>query len=433
MLSDLPPELSSRILTFCYAKDLASFSQVSTQTYNLVYATEGQHIWRSVFLNTFDDPRRATEPRLDFDWKKELQRRTTARSIASSSTNSEDAEQALNVFIDVVNEALPVTAADEDSKNIPWLDNLLLESRFLDTFDLSLTRLHALVNLSHEETGESNEERELVLRDRRTNSRFYVYDLQNYHIENGWAPFITGSSTANWVHINHLIHVVLMNLREIPALWGRRPPLGLEASRAYSAPGLGHSKVEDWAGVEGLWRRYVCFMDYRDLYGTFQSFNYSNIAGGPRSPKFFQDKRFREATRLIEVKLHLITRDQLKLPNLLAPDSESSSSSSKPSRPTLYFIGTSRGSSGNEATIEGSVSVGKDGCVRWHFIDTIQATMYDGVTQWCSKGVQIGNIGSAAGVVGNWTTSVHDQGDPVGPFWLWKVEEDSAPSLVDFT
>ncbi|KAK1226407.1 hypothetical protein PQX77_010618 [Marasmius sp. AFHP31] len=445
-LSCLPPELSSRILSICNAKDLASFSQASVQTHDLIYSTEDQCIWRSVFLNTFDDPRRAVHPRLDFDWKKELQRRTTAQSIAFSSSNPEGAEQALKVFIDVVNEALPATA-DEDSENISWLDNLLLQSKFLDTFDAPLSHLHALVNISHEETAEFSEERELLLRDRRTNSRFFVYDLQNYRSETGYAPF-TGGSTTNWVHINHLIHVVLMNLREVPTLWGRRPPLGLEATRAYSAPGLRDAMTEDWAGVEGLWRSRNLHLPYFS-----PAFNNSTIGGGPRSRTFFQDTRFREATRLIEVKLHLVARNQLKVPQHLAPESSesSSSSSSTSSRPTLYFTGTSRGNSGNEATIEGSVSIGKDGCVRWHFvstvctlpflrwnrlrskIDLIQATMYDGVTQWCSQGVQIGNIGSAAGVVGNWTTSLHEEDDPVGPFWLWKVEEDSAPSLVDFT
>ncbi|KZP32391.1 hypothetical protein FIBSPDRAFT_848798 [Athelia psychrophila] len=50
--------------------------------------------------------------------------------------------------------------------------------------------------------------------------------------------------------------------------------------------------------------------------------------------------------------------------------------------------------------------------------------MVDGQSQWSSEGLQLGNAGSAAGVVGSWTGAQHDHGDPVGPFWLWKVADD---------
>lgn len=41
-----------------------------------------------------------------------------------------------------------------------------------------------------------------------------------------------------------------MNLRDLPGIWvNTRPPVGLEATRAYSAPGPRSPK--DWAGVEG--------------------------------------------------------------------------------------------------------------------------------------------------------------------------------------
>jgi hypothetical protein len=127
----------------------------------------------------------------------------------------------------------------------------------------------------------------------------------------------------NWVHVEAMVNVIALNLRDLPDLWRHnRPPTGFEAVRAYSAPGtarlappevavadakrekegegeegegtaLGKGKgkgkgkgswefdsgVErlgrderdrprDWAGVAGRWKRFVCFMDYRDLYGT---------------------------------------------------------------------------------------------------------------------------------------------------------------------
>jgi len=75
--------------------------------------------------------------------------------------------------------------------------------------------------------------------------------------------------------------------------------------------------------------------------------------------------------------------------------------------------------------VNGSVNMGDDGVVRWRF-----ASIYDGHTQWSSEGIQLGCVGSAAGVIGSWTAAMHDHGDPVGPFWLWKVSDDH-PSHVN--
>ena len=93
--------------------------------------------------------------------------------------------------------------------------------------------------------------------------------------------------------------------------------------------------------------------------------------------------------------------------------------------------------------------MGADGIPRWRFF-----TMSDGSPRWTSEGVQHGQVGSAAGIVGAWTTNTHHRGDPAGPFWMWKVagapeqahdidvipdpdrkkeEEDSRGRLFDFT
>jgi hypothetical protein len=36
--------------------------------------------------------------------------------------------------------------------------------------------------------------------------------------------------------------------------------------------------------------------------------------------------------------------------------------------------------------------------------------MYDGFVQWSSEGIQIGSVGSAAGVIGCWAGATHDHG-----------------------
>ena len=107
----------------------------------------------------------------------------------------------------------------------------------------------------------------------RTASRCFVYDLRKYKEENEWGPFLKNQvGKVSWVHIDHIIKVVTMNLEDIVQLWSRmRPPAGLTAVRPYSAPGTDKTK-KDWAGVEGNWYRYVCFMDYRLVFYPFTLF-----------------------------------------------------------------------------------------------------------------------------------------------------------------
>jgi len=86
------------------------------------------------------------------------------------------------------------------------------------------------------------------------------------------------------------------------------------------------------------------------------------MADGPRHAKFFKDPRFREATRLIEVKLRIVSPDTLKF-------YRASDLTKIPGKvPPLCFVGSSKGVNGNEATVEGYVALGKDGIARWYFV-----------------------------------------------------------------
>jgi len=125
---------------------------------------------------------------------------------------------------------------------------------------------------------EENDDNLEHLRDIRTRSRCLVYDLRNYHVANLWGPYLDGK--VNWTHMDSIINVITSNLREQPSEYIPRPPTGIKAIRPYSAPG--DYTGSDWAGVEGTWRRYVCFMDYRDLF----AFNFSDSHDGPRDPSF---------------------------------------------------------------------------------------------------------------------------------------------------
>jgi len=248
----------------------------------------------------------------------------------------------------------------------------------------------------------------------RTRSRCLVYDIRNYRRETHYGPFLRGGQV-NWVHAETIVNVIQMNLMELPDVWvDTRPPVGLEATRTYSVTGAVDRAPGDWACVEGTWRRFVCFLDYRDIF----NFNFQ----ANRDPSFFDDPNFKEITRLIELKLRLVPSSFIHRFMFIHPRNSSNSSKF----PNLYFAGTFNGINGNEATVNGSVSMGHDGVVKWRF-----AVIYDGHSEWSSEGIQIGNVGSAAGVIGSWTGSIHDHGDPVGPFWLWKVPDGHPSYLTD--
>ncbi|KAJ7293186.1 hypothetical protein C8J57DRAFT_1429070 [Mycena rebaudengoi] len=370
----IPLEVVEHILLFCHPHDVARFSSSCRFGEHLVYHSVDQYFWRQLFLLMFDDPRETLPLRVDtesFDWKFELVRRMKAERAAFVAPESLETA----TFISIVNQALPVFKAYGDpppSRNLEWLGSVLRKSRILDdpspSNDLMLRdRLKAYLALSYNEPTIHNK---LELFNIRTRSRCFVYDLRNYHAGNSWGPYLPDGNV-NWSHVDCIVNVVESNLREQGSAHIPRPPLGLQATRAHSAPGK--YSGEDWAGVEG-----------------------------PRDPSFFDDVDFREATRLIELRLHLITEDKMRSPVF-------------PDYPPVYFSGSSRGALGQEATVQGFVHMGKDCIPRWRF-----TSIHDGHPQWSSEGVQLGNVGSAMGVAGTWTA----------PFWFWKLSDHHNPHAL---
>jgi hypothetical protein len=283
ILSAFPSEVTERTLTFCHPYDVAAFSQTSRMANSLVYrGPKDQYLWRQLFLSyPFDDPRKSTHALIDpnytvnLDWRAELQRRLVAEAVAfGREDQADERKDALETFIYVVQNALPVAAAHErqPSFNLLWVSNVLRESRILDSscqHDERCLRaqLSSYLSLSPQKSYSDAASR-LGLSSIRIKSRCFVYDLRNYRPESMYGPYEPGrEGNINWVHVEDIINVIWMNLLELPLWIDTKPNIGLEATRAYSAPGtaLGSEgrKDEDWAGVEGRWRRYVCFMDYR--------------------------------------------------------------------------------------------------------------------------------------------------------------------------
>ncbi|KAF9506428.1 hypothetical protein BS47DRAFT_433675 [Hydnum rufescens UP504] len=75
----LPTEVSERIIVASEYREVARLSQTCRYLYSLIYQREDDdHIWRSLFLNTFDEPRKHNE---SYDWKLQYTRRIKAAHV----------------------------------------------------------------------------------------------------------------------------------------------------------------------------------------------------------------------------------------------------------------------------------------------------------------------------------------------------------------
>lgn len=266
MIDVLPSETIEYILTLCTPRDVASFAQTCSSAHRLIYQSSDNHLWRQLFLAVpFDDLRLSPDftPESTLDWKSELINRVGAELTLISHSTSEDAiEGALDIVLHTVRQA-PV-GGPKLSANIAWA-NHLLEPHVITTLtqgpsSQTLAQLLAYMGLTQLDPSEPAQ-------DLRIRSKAHVYDLRQYTLESTFGIFrIKGTRVygPNWVHLQYCVNVVVTSVPD-SVLGYILPPRGLEATRAHSAPVTSSHSPRDWAGVEGVWRRYVCFMGYGDL------------------------------------------------------------------------------------------------------------------------------------------------------------------------
>ena len=175
---------------------------------------------------------------------------------------------ALHELTLVARNALPFPSLQSESRDIAWAVNVLSKSGVFDTagpHQQWAAHLWSLLGWRDDALNHDWAKIKAV----RNASRAFVYDLRNYKLQNHYGPFLPSSTRlcyVDWHHIQAMIVVIQNNLLDphLRYLWvDTRPPTGLDAIRAYSAPGSETRDPRDWAGVEGTWRRFVCFMDYR--------------------------------------------------------------------------------------------------------------------------------------------------------------------------
>lgn len=177
--------------------------------------------------------------------------------------------------------------------------------------------------------------------------------------------------------------------------WANRPRKGSESEKSKQ------DEVEgwDWAGVSGIWKRCVCWLDYRELL-------MHNLA-----PERFLEDGIQEACRIIPLTIRITGYSESPIPP---------GSTTRP-LPTIHVEGESIGSDrslDDLRKITGTVSMISDGAIRWEMVSTAAGS---NEPEWSSEAVQIGGSGAAVGFLGMWTGAMHERSDPLGPFWAWKV------------
>jgi hypothetical protein len=304
MFLSLPTELVQHVLCFCTPQAVAAFSQTCRLASTLIYDTEDQHLWREIFLSVpFDNPGDSPDydPCIPIDWKTELQRRIRASSAVAFTAEDlpfspEMGKQVFDAFeslVKVAHSAIPPFHTDPDSPPVPshnmrWLTDVL--ARCAPFYDPE----HSTAFNGHSDHLErllaywSTPLRGVPTGNLHTQSRCFVYDLRKYTLESNWGVYrVAGTEQidetraryiyeTNWEHVKHCVNAVLFGIKHDGTGAFAHPPnptkllcppMGFNSIRAYSAPGSFNRKPEDWAGVEGVWVRYVCFMDYSDLAG----------------------------------------------------------------------------------------------------------------------------------------------------------------------
>ena len=296
MIGTLPTELVQHALIFCGPRGVAAFSQTCRKSHSLVYETEDQFLWRELFLTVpFDDLAESPDrdPEAPGNWKSELQARIRAEKLVTLSydhmrTGDHDSiSNAFNTLTSVLNSTPP-----DGPNNLRWLASTASRSFVFNDYDrfprfLPNTQpLHRLLASSWDLWGLSlsNSGSRGHLH---SDARYFVYNLSKYSAKSNWGPFTwTGSEglvpifTANWEHIKHCVAILLLHGEDVDL-----PPYGLRHAVAYSAPDSHLRASDDWAGVEGVWLRDVCFLDYTTLFGEF------NVCYGVLLLRLFRPQR----------------------------------------------------------------------------------------------------------------------------------------------
>ncbi|KAF5017448.1 hypothetical protein F66182_10618 [Fusarium sp. NRRL 66182] len=460
LLTALPAEILHHILRWTEPADLIQLHRVSSALNNFIKTNRKLH--RDVYMNSLDKPRN-----LDLDYEKEIRDLVRLETMLNGQ-ELVNKKSDLSFVHDTVTGLLGNASKSSSqrpnllrthatSRNVALLQRLFAQEHTREAFlqgSSLFDRLRKdLRQLSRDgpaaPTSPDDECRALQQKSahlhclygkpilnigRLRSARTYpyacskVYDLRNYTTHTRWGPFKDdGSDQVDWEKVEAILIVLGQNIgarslvaRIFGEIWDS--PFSGSWPNSYLAPpsrDISSLEARDPYGVTGTWLQIVCFLDYSDFF----SFNFTDpefIA--PNAPRPPLDVG--EATRLIMKRLHVTSIE--------APGPEDGQD-----LPVVRFSGIARSLDDSfdenaNSEIRGTVRLTREGEVRW-----TSFSIFHGVERWRSEGVQIGGVGSARGVVGNWFDRDYDVHGPVGPTAFWKgatpdqvatVEDDLLPS-----
>lgn len=292
----LPPELIDEILLSFDPFDIAQLSQTCRSFRSHIYNDDRDDaLWRGLYLSQpYDDPRLCLtqdgRERAKVDWRGELQRILRARSVINDVRlcKPNELSKVLETLIDMISFVPPIflpgvspsninwtsaLGAKEPSSNLVWVADILRHG-FLDHIKTRpglterdkqlLAKLHTYYGLTNGDT----------TRKSRVASWAYVYNMRNYRWENDFGPYTPEGvrGGVNWEHMQAIHHVMsrhVVALNEGEDFEYATYEMSMPYTQISIPRGLDLAKERDWAGITGIWKASFCFVDHRDLIGTF--------------------------------------------------------------------------------------------------------------------------------------------------------------------
>lgn len=280
---DFPPEILEQVLFELDPTEVAALSQTCIPFAQLVYGSNNEVFWRTLYLNLgLDDPRECLDslgyPIKSTNWRNALQRVVRARTIAKKPEICKPEERVAvwQTLLDLVCHSAPVFSivSDDLSCNLVWVGSLLRTGSFLEpSLWEAFPEVHQLRSHFHTLFG-------LTIADfdpqRRVETRCAVYALRRYTESNFFGPFLSdGTGCVDWEQMLAIQHV--MSMQVVPRRFTPDStntfyigsPMSLPFCNSILLPGMVLDETLDWAGIEGAWQCSFCFCDHRDLLSKY--------------------------------------------------------------------------------------------------------------------------------------------------------------------
>lgn len=252
MLFSLPAEVMESAMVLATPTCVSSLAQTCRYFRNLVYGVSDQYLWRSLFLEYFDDPRLCITPDglpiRSYDWAGELQKRWRIKVLAASpnlDSLSTRAAPICDSLLSIIYTASPRRQRPL-SKNISFIVDILSADRFRDIIPRN-------TNASTELRAQSPSAVFLTPTTYH-DAHLTVFDLEDdSHIpaepHGSWGPYLQdGSDTVDWAQLAAARCIVERSL-------GRdHEELSYQLLRStYGCAADNIASTTDWAGVTGQW------------------------------------------------------------------------------------------------------------------------------------------------------------------------------------